>query len=48
MLSARDFRQLLRTYPAIRARIASLAAQREESDRQVLVDEPPPEAPQPS
>jgi CPA2 family monovalent cation:H+ antiporter-2 len=48
MLSARDFRQLLRKYPAIHARIASLAAQREESDRQVLVDGPPPEAPQPS
>jgi K+:H+ antiporter len=48
MLSERDFRQLLRKYPEIRAQIASLAAQREETDRQILAEEPPPEAPQPS
>ncbi|HEY7493553.1 MAG TPA: cation:proton antiporter [Candidatus Tectomicrobia bacterium] len=34
MLSGRDFRQLLRKYPEIRAQIASLAAQRAASDRQ--------------
>jgi CPA2 family monovalent cation:H+ antiporter-2 len=48
MLSERDFRQLLRKYPEIRAQIASLAAQREETDRQLLADGPPPEAPRPS
>jgi CPA2 family monovalent cation:H+ antiporter-2 len=47
MLSERDFRQLLRKYPAIRVQIASLAAQREETDRQLLADGPPPEAPRP-
>jgi CPA2 family monovalent cation:H+ antiporter-2 len=47
MLSERDFRQLLRKYPAIRVQIASLAAQREETDRQLLTDGPPPEAPRP-
>jgi K+:H+ antiporter len=48
MLSGRDFRQLLRKYPEIRAQIVRLAAQREESDRRVLVDDLPPEASQPS
>ena len=48
MLSERDFRQLLRKYPDIRAQITSLAAQRGETDRQVLADGPPPETPQPS
>jgi CPA2 family monovalent cation:H+ antiporter-2 len=48
MLSERDFRQLLRKYPDIHAQIASLAAQREETDRQVLADGPPPEASQPT
>jgi hypothetical protein len=48
MLSGRDFRQLLRKYPEIRAQIVRLAAQREESDRQVLVDDLPPEASRPS
>ena len=47
MLSERDFRQLLRKYPDIRAQIASLAAQREEIDRQLLAEGPPPEAPRP-
>ena len=46
MLSERDFRQLLRKYPDIRAQITSLAAQRGETDRQVLADGPPPETPQ--
>ena len=45
MLSERDFRQLLRKYPDIRAQITSLAAQRGETDRQVLADGPPPETP---
>jgi CPA2 family monovalent cation:H+ antiporter-2 len=45
MLSERDFRQLLRKYPDIRAQITSLAAQRGETDRQVLAEGPPPEAP---
>ena len=48
MLSERDFRQLLRKYPDIRAQITSLAAQRGETDRQVLADGPPPETPRPS
>jgi CPA2 family monovalent cation:H+ antiporter-2 len=48
VLSERDFRQLLRKYPDIRAQLTSLAAQREETDRQVLADGPPTEAPQPS
>ena len=48
MLSERDFRQLLRKYPDIRAQIASLAAQREETDRQLLADGPPSEVPRPS
>ena len=48
VLSERDFRQLLRKYPDIRAQITSLAAQREETDRQVLADGSPTEAPQPS
>ena len=41
VLSERDFRQLLRKYPDIRAQIASLAAQRGETDRQVLADGSP-------
>jgi hypothetical protein len=48
ILSGRDFRQLLRKYPEIRAQIARLAAQRAASDRQVLVDGLPPEAPRSS
>jgi CPA2 family monovalent cation:H+ antiporter-2 len=48
MLSQRDFRQFLRKYPEIRSQIASLAAQREETNRQLLADGPPPEAPRPS
>ena len=48
VLSERDFRQLLRKYPDIRAQITSLAAQRGETDRQVLADGPPPETPRPS
>ena len=48
VLSERDFRQLLRKYPDIRAQITSLAAQRGETDRQVLADGAPTEAPQPS
>ena len=47
MLSERDFRQLLRKYPEIRVQLASLAAQREEIDRQLLAEGPPPEAPRP-
>ncbi len=38
MLSRRDFRQLLRRYPEIRAQITVLATQREEIDRQLLND----------
>lgn len=45
MLSQRDFRQLLRKYPEIRAQITSLAAQREETDRQLLANRPTPETP---
>lgn len=48
VLSGRDFRQLLRKYPDIRAQLTHLAVQREASDRQVLVEGPPPETPQPS
>jgi CPA2 family monovalent cation:H+ antiporter-2 len=48
VLSGRDFRQLLRKYPDIRAQVVSLAAQREETDRQLLAEGPPPEAPRPS
>jgi CPA2 family monovalent cation:H+ antiporter-2 len=48
VLSGRDFRQLLRKYPDIRAQVVSLAAQREETDRQLLAEELPPEAPRPS
>jgi CRP-like cAMP-binding protein len=48
VLSARDFRQLLRKYPDIRAHIADLAAQREATDRQVRAEGPPPEAPWPA
>lgn len=48
MLSERDFRQLLRKYPEIRSQIASLAAQREDTDRQWLAEGLPPEAPRPS
>jgi CRP-like cAMP-binding protein len=48
MLSGRDFRQLLRKYPEIRAQIVRLAAQREESDRRVFADDLPPEASRPS
>jgi CPA2 family monovalent cation:H+ antiporter-2 len=48
MLSGRDFRQLLRKYPDIRAQVVSLAAQREETDRQLLAEGLPPEAPRPS
>jgi CPA2 family monovalent cation:H+ antiporter-2 len=44
VLRERDFRQLLRKYPDIRAQITSLAAQREETDRRVLADGPPTEA----
>jgi CPA2 family monovalent cation:H+ antiporter-2 len=48
MLSERDFRQLLRKYPGIQAQITSLATQREATDRQLLADGPPPEAPRPA
>jgi hypothetical protein len=48
MRSGRDFRQLLRKYPESRARIVRLAAQREERDRRVLVDDLSPGASQPS
>jgi CPA2 family monovalent cation:H+ antiporter-2 len=48
VLSGRDFRQLLRKYPDIRSQVVSLAAQREETDRQLLAEGLPPEAPQPS
>jgi CRP-like cAMP-binding protein len=48
MLSGRDFRQLLRKYPESRAQIVRLAAQREERDRRVLVDDLSPGASQPS
>ena len=48
VLSGRDFRQLLRKYPDIRSQVVSLAAQREEIDRQLLAEGLPPEAPQPS
>jgi CPA2 family monovalent cation:H+ antiporter-2 len=48
VLSARDFRQLLRKYPDIRTQIASLAAQRAATDRQVHAEGPSPEAPRPS
>jgi CPA2 family monovalent cation:H+ antiporter-2 len=41
VLSARDFRQLLRKYPDIRAQITSLAAQREAIDRQLLAESEP-------
>ena len=47
MLGERDFRQLLRKYPDIRSQLASLAAQREETDRQLLADGPPPKPPRP-
>jgi CPA2 family monovalent cation:H+ antiporter-2 len=47
-LSQRDFRQFLRKYPEIRSQIARLAAHREETNRQLLADGPPPEAPRPS
>jgi CPA2 family monovalent cation:H+ antiporter-2 len=43
ILSKRDFRQFLRKYPEIGSQIASLAAQREESNRQSSA-EPSPEA----
>ncbi|HEY7491307.1 MAG TPA: cation:proton antiporter [Candidatus Tectomicrobia bacterium] len=45
MLSGRDFRQLLRKYPEIRVQIASLAAQRGETDRQLLAEGLPPKTP---
>jgi CPA2 family monovalent cation:H+ antiporter-2 len=48
VLSRRDFRQLLRKYPDIRSQIVSLAAQREETDRQLLADGLSPEAQRPS
>jgi CPA2 family monovalent cation:H+ antiporter-2 len=48
VLSGRDFRQLLRKYPDIRAQIVHLAAQREEIDRQWLTEELPPETSRPS
>jgi CPA2 family monovalent cation:H+ antiporter-2 len=48
VLSGRDFRQLLRKYPDIRAQIVRLAAQREEIDRQWLTEGLPPEASRPS
>ena len=48
VLSGRDFRQLLRKYPDIRSQVVSLAAQREETDRQLLAEGLPPEAPRPS
>ena len=48
VLSVRDFRQLLRKYPDIRAQIADLAAQRAATDRQGRAAGPPPEAPQPA
>jgi CPA2 family monovalent cation:H+ antiporter-2 len=47
VLSGRDFRQLLRKYPDIRSQVVSLAAQREETDRQLLAEGLSPEAPQP-
>jgi CPA2 family monovalent cation:H+ antiporter-2 len=47
VLSGRDFRQLLRKYPDIRAQVVSLATQREEIDRQLLAEGLPPEAPRP-
>jgi CPA2 family monovalent cation:H+ antiporter-2 len=40
MLRERDFRQLLRKYPDIRAQLTSLAAQREEAGRQGYTDGP--------
>ena len=46
VLSERDFRQLLRKYPDIRAQLTSLAAQRGDTDRQGSVDGLPPEAAQ--
>jgi CPA2 family monovalent cation:H+ antiporter-2 len=48
VLSGRDFRQLLRKYPDIRAQLTRLAVQREASDRQGLVEGSPPETPPPS
>ena len=46
VLSERDFRQLLRKYPDIRAQLTSLAAQRGDTDRQGSVNALPPEAAQ--
>jgi CPA2 family monovalent cation:H+ antiporter-2 len=43
VLSARDFRQVLRKYPEIRAQITRLAAQRGETDRQMFADGSPSE-----
>jgi len=48
MLSERDFRQLLRKYPAIRAQITSLVAQRKATNHQAHADGSPPETPPPS
>jgi CPA2 family monovalent cation:H+ antiporter-2 len=48
VLSARDFRQLLRRYPDIRAQLASLAAERQATDRQLRANGPPSETPRPS
>jgi CPA2 family monovalent cation:H+ antiporter-2 len=39
VLSERDFRQFLRKYPEIREQISSLAAQREEANRQLRSDD---------
>src|SRR5262245_18912308 len=44
VLRERDFRQLLRKYPDIRAQLTSLAAQRGDTDRQGGADGWPPEA----
>ena len=48
VLSERDFRQLLRKYPDIRAQLTSLAAQREEAGPQGYTDGPSLEPPLPS
>ena len=48
VLSKRDFRHVLRKYPAIRAQITRLAAQRAATDRQGRAASPPPEAPPPA
>jgi CPA2 family monovalent cation:H+ antiporter-2 len=47
VLSVRDFRQLLRKYPEIRAQLTRLAAQRAATDHQESPAELPPEEPRP-